>query len=440
MKVLLKLFPILIAISLAFPPTSTKAQTIQTDSNCYLPGPYSPTRCTVGFHVTNNSNNHIICLWVGTALRACDGYTNFGGPWEWVASSPSLLEFRRHSIFPNLDPDWPDAALVKSKGYLITSRYVSALQMSASSENCDVTVAVGGNIQTALNSSSNTVICLAPGIHTTSSNISIGAGKELRSANLGSLATIRRTTNSTGSRIVEISAVNAVAKDLIVEGTSSSRAEYGVLVYQTSNALVENVTVNYALIGVGINGGSNVELRNSSINYPGDQIACAGCAQPAVWISDSNKVRVVGSNIISNGAGPEGDGEIGCHNSPNVTIHSSTMTDIGAAGIYLVNCDYARVLSNDVVGSREWGLDLVNSPSSGSDYVLVQDNYVAGSRSGGAVLKDSKYASFIGNGWVNNRTGPNASGRCNGVNKTGNTTGFYQTADSSSPLGVSCND
>jgi len=436
----LKLFIVLITLSWAISPAATSAQTIQADANCYLPGPYSSTRCTIGFHVTNNYSNHIICLWVGTALRSCDGYTNFGGPWEWVGETPSLLEFRRHSIFPTADPDWPNAALVKSKGYLLTSRYASALRMLASTASCDVTVAIGGNIQAALNSSSNYVVCLASGIHTTSSDISIGSGKQLRSANSASPATIRRISNTAGSRVVLMSAASSVVRDIVVEGTASARAEYGVLVYQTSNALIENVTVNYALIGIGINHGSNVELRNGKINYPGDQIACSGCAQPAVWISDSNTVRVVSSNIISNGAGPEGDGEIGCHNSPNVTVHSSTMTDTGAAGVYLVNCDYARVLSNDVIGSREWGLDFVNSPSSGSDFILVQDNYVSGSRSGGAVLKDSKYASFTGNGWVNNRTGPGASGKCNGVNKRGNTTGFYQVADTSSPSGVSCND
>lgn len=237
-----------------------------------------------------------------------------------------------------------------------------------------------------------------------------------------------------------MSSRNTAIKDLIIEGTSSGRAEFGILVYQTSDAIIENVTINFSSIALGISQGSNVEMKNSRINYPGDQIACPGCAQPSIWISHSNAIRIFGSKITSNAVGPEGDGEISCHNSPNVTIHSSSITGSGAAGIYLVNCDFARIIKNTVTGSREWGLDFVNSSSSGSDFLIIQDNHVSGSRNGGAVLRDSKYASFIGNHWTTNRTGPRASGRCNGVNKRGNTHGFYQVADTSSPSGASCND
>jgi hypothetical protein len=302
-------------------------------------------------------------------------------------------------------------------------------------------VAPGQNIQSAVNAASvNATVCLGSGTHTVASTIKPKAGQTLRSSSASSLAVLRPTTQ----RPLVIEAPDITVKELTIEGTDAFRPEYGALINGTAakNILLDKIKISKALIGLGITAGaSNIELRQSEIAYAGDGQACSGCAHPSIWINNSNDVRIMKSLLVNNGASPEGDGELACYNSPGLVIHNSTVNYSGAAGLYLVNCDYAVVSGNDILSAGEWGIDLVDTGQpSGTDYGLFSWNLVEGSRHGAGVIQDSLNNTFQSNTYNNNRQGPNASGSCNGINRRGNTSGYYYINDVASPWPVVCND
>lgn len=405
-------------------------------SQCNLPGAHADDRCTVDYHVYNNPANYIVCLWSGNSLIDCEGRTLWGGGLDWVTAAGVDVEFRHHTVWPTQDPDWPNASVVRNKGVLLKSQHIVARSRVAPAGACGVTVQVGASIQAAINTGAP-VVCLATGTHSVGSQLVPRAGQTIRSADTSHPATI---VPAAGITTILVNVAGVTIRDLVIDGVATARPQYGVLVYGGSNTLMERLTINRALIGLGISASAaNVEFRDSAVNYAGDGQACPGCAQPSVWINASSDVRLVQSTFLNNGIGPEGDGEIGCYNSPNVVIQNSTVQAPGASGIYLVNCDHAVVIGNLVHGAKEWGLDIVDTnQASGSDFGLFQWNTVEYSRNGGAVLKNSIYDVFTNNTWTNNLQG--GSGTCNGVNLRNTTTGFYSLNDTASPWPVYCSD
>ncbi|MBM7118487.1 right-handed parallel beta-helix repeat-containing protein [Archangium primigenium] len=419
----------------------SRSQTFTVGDQCYLPGPKTEGRCTASYQVKDNPANNIVCLWSGDSVHACEGRTMWGGGFEWVSPPGATLEFRRHTIWPTQDPAWPDARAVRLKGRLLASKYVATVSFSPPLAPCGVVLSPGADIQAALDAGHGTV-CLQGGLYPTAASVRPHANQTLRSLSPQAPAVLRRTAFLSDARVLEVLESNVTLKDLLVEGTATARPQYGVLVYRSGNVLLDNVAVSYALIGVGVNQSpGNVELRNTRVVSAGDGRACPGCAQPSVWITDSNNVRLMGGTFTNVGVGPEGDGELACYNTPNLLVQNVTVSRSGASGMYLVNCDRAMVLSNTIQDANEWGLDLVNTGQpSGTDFSLFDGNLITRSRHGGAVLKDSLFDTFQFNTYRDNRRGPNASGRCNGVNRRGNTTGFFQPSDSASPAPVSCDD
>lgn len=424
--------------SLCLPAFSASAANFVVSPQCYLPGPQADDRCTVLYHVRDNAPNYIVCTWFDNSLVSCEGRQFWGGAYEWVTSAGTTVEFRHHTDWPTNDPEWPNAERVRNKGQLLKSQRIAAAHRASPTGACDVTVQPGASIQSALDTGVRT-ICLAAGIHNVASDLLPHAGQTLRSANAASQATLR---GAQGISTITITVAGVTVKDLIIDTPATARATWGVLVHTGSNALIENVSIYRPSIGVGVNeGASNVEVRNSQIVDAGDGQAGPGGASPSMWINNSNNVRVIKSTLKNLGIGPEGDGELACYNTPNLLVQNSTVSSPGASGMYIVNCDQALVIGNTVENAKEWGLDIVNTGQpSGSEFGLYQWNRIQYSRNGGAVLKDSPYNSFLNNTWTQNRRGPNASGSCNGVNRRGNTYGFWSVNDVGDPWPVYCND
>jgi hypothetical protein len=416
-------------------------QTVTIGNQCSRPGVLDDNLCTVLYHVKDNPANNKVCLWRvdDNSLISCEGRTRFGGGFDYIPTTGATLEFRRHSAWPGSDPLInTNPGAVRAGGTLLKTQFVTSRFRTTPTGACDTVVMPGQSIQGALNTLLGTV-CLSAGNHVVTSQVTVYSNQTLRSENAGSLAVIKPATGG-GHVFVIPSQANVTIKDLVIDGQDPVRPGFGILSAGSSNVLIENVQINRATIGVGVSqGSSNVELRSSQINYAGDGLACDGCASPSVWITDSSDVRVTKTLLKNLGVGPQGDGELACYNTPGLVVTNTTVEGSGAAGMYIVNCDYAVVTGNDILGSREWGLDIVNTGySSGSDYGLYSWNLIQNSRNGGGVIKDSKQATFQSNTYTNNRQG--GSGSCNGMNRRGNTDGYYYINDVSTPWPVVCND
>lgn len=406
-------------------------------SQCSLPGPHADDRCTVLYHVRDNAPNNIVCLWNDNALVACEGRTVWGGGFDYIPAVGASLEFRKHAAWPTQHPLWPDAAAVRATGTLLKQQSVVARHRASPAAPCDTIVPVGANIQSAMSTGAST-ICLGPGVHASASTLLPLAGQTLRSADPAGMATLLVGHAATG---IDVRASGVTLKQLVITSTTGGLAQSAIVASGAANLLVDDVSIHRVYVPLAIQQSSSVELRGVRITAPGDGVACAGCAQPSIWINQSADVRVVRSVLEGNGTGPEGDGELACYDSADLLVQNSTIAKSGASGMYLVNCDRAVVIGNLVSSAREWGLDITQADrASGSDFGLFEWNRVEYSRNGGAVLHNSTFATFTHNQYVHNRSGPNASGECNGVNRRGNTHGFWSLNDTGTPWPVYCND
>lgn len=429
-----------LGILFSFSP-NTAAQTITAGTQCYRPGPINDNHCTVLFRIENNPSNNIVCVWIKeiNGLRSCEGRNLWAGGYDNIPPSGATLEFRHHASWPTTNPQFPtNPGAVRLSGQLLKSQFVESKFRASPTAACDATVLPGQSIQAAINAAgSYKTVCLGAGIHNVSSTIRPKANQTLRSASSTNRATLRATT---AQYMISVEVVGVTLKWLNLEGTASARPTFGIVAQGALNMLADQVSITKTLIGFGVtNYSSGIELRESNISHTGDGLKPG--ADPAIWIDGSVNVRIMKSIIVNNGNSPEGDGELACYNTPGLVVHNSKISYSGAAGMYLVNCDRAVVSGNEISHAGEWGLDLVNTgASSGSDYGLFSWNLIEYSRHGAGVVKDSKHNTFQNNHYVNNKTGPNSSGSCNGINRRGNTTGYYYINDVASPWPVVCND
>lgn len=420
------------------PPAPTQASNMRVGGFCYLPGPHADDRCTVSFNVWDNPSNNIICIWKNNDLISCEGRSYWGGGIDWIGTAGATVEFRQHTNWPTLDPAWPNAELVRSKGILRRTQWVEARRRATPVDACSITVAPGQSIHNVVNAGYSTV-CLDSGVHDVASTIYPRAYQTIRSTFATQPATIRPAS---GISVLYIGTEGVTLKDFVIDSVATGRPVWGVLVAKTNNVLIEGVKIYRAQYSLGVtDGASNVEFRNSEIVDGGDGLACSGCAHPSIWINSASNVRVVKSVLSNNGIGPEGDGELACYNSTDVVVQNSSIVNSGASGMYLVNCDRVVAVGNLVKGSKEWGLDIVSATEGpGTDYGFFQWNTVEYSRNGGGVLKSSHFNTFLNNTYNYNRQGPNASGSCNGINKRGPIYNFWQHNDTATPWPVSCSD
>lgn len=413
LSTMILLLAVLVPVS---PPASAVSFTVK--DKCYLPGPQNnPYRCTIHWRWSNNAPNNIICAWSGISLYTCQGAVEFGYEDPYISTNGKTIEFRVHSNWPTHDPAWPNKAVVKSHGTLIYSEYVHAVTVSHPVQACDVVIQDSQSVaSTVLAQPEYSVICLENGIYSEYVNVNPKKGQVLRGLYPSSLPSI--TNYLFGSRVIAISKDDVTLRGLNVQGDRQD-TQYAISIYGAQNVSLLEVSAGYAGIGIGINLSTDIELINSEVYFAGD--GAAPGAEPSIWINDSNNVRLVGVHTYNNGIGPRGDGEISCFNSPNVLIQDSSVNSSGASGMYLVNCDYIMVLNSSIYGTKEWGLDIVDTAyPSGSDFGLYSDNLVEYTRSGGGVLLNSRWNTFIRNTFKHNRLGPSASGSCDGLNVRGN--------------------
>lgn len=296
-------------------------------------------------------------------------------------------------------------------------------------EACDVLVNSTGDVQAALDAASSTaIVCLETGYYYPTTTLTLKSGQTLRSQNNDRSARIYITSGTHQSIINTPS--NTTVSGLRI--TSGNRATYGILTYQTSGVTIWNNHITGVELGVGVNGASSVDVVGNYF-YTGKYED--GLAQPAVWVNQSSNVTVRYNDSFNVGNGPSEDGELSCYDSQYVEYIGNTVTDSGAAGIYMVNCDSTDVVGNLIDRAAEWGIDIVG----GSDHVYVSENSVGASGNGGVVFfeNDSVGGTFTNNVFQYNRQG-GGSGNCNGINVRGSLSGITYSGNTSTPSGAIC--
>ncbi|HEX3896121.1 MAG TPA: right-handed parallel beta-helix repeat-containing protein [Rudaea sp.] len=397
------------------------AATYYIANQCYLPGPGdNASACTVNWGWSGNPPNNVLCLWTTTNdLYACEGTTVWSQRYEFVSAPNVTLELRHHTTFPGKDPSWPNYAVVRSHGTLVYSRTVSALTSTIPNGLCNSTIGPGTDINAAVSSASvNATICLNSGTYNQAGTISMKSGQTLKSVSAASPATINNVSGISTEDIVEVNVPSVTIRDLNITSPAVNRAGDAISIYGTNGTRIYNVAISYTMGGVAINDSTDVEINKVSVSYAGDGKACSsGCASPSLWTNDSSNVRIIAANILNNGVGPGGDGEVSCYNSTNWLVQDSKISHVGAGGLYIVSCDYALILHNTITYSSEWGLDIVNTGySSGTDWSLFDGNTINHSGNGGGVIVNSAYDTFSSNTFSSNRQRSGASGSCDALN------------------------
>jgi parallel beta-helix repeat protein len=412
---------VLQSFSMGMPQRAEAAATYYIADQCYLPGPDDNTSaCTVNWGWSGNPPNNVLCLWTTTNdLYACEGTTMWLQRYEFVSAPNVTLELRHHTTFPAKDPSWPNYAAVRGHGTLVYSKSVSALTSTISNGLCDKTIVPGTDINTVVSSAStDATICLNGGTYNQTGTISMKSGQTLKSTSAASPATINNVSGVSTEDIIEITVPNVTIRDLNITSPATSRAGDAISIYGTSGARIYNVAISYTIGGVVIDGSADIEVNKVSVSFAGDGKACSsGCASASLWTNDSSNVRIIAANIVNNGVGPGGDGEVSCYNSENWLVQDSKISHVGASGIYIVSCDYSLVLHNTITYASEWGLDIVNTGyPSGTDWSLFDGNTVTHSGNGGAVIVNSAYDTFSSNTFSANRQRSGGSGSCDALN------------------------
>jgi len=300
---------------------------------------------------------------------------------------------------------------------------IAALVLATASfqlEACDITISAGANIQSALNNPSVLDVCLNPGTYTSTTQIVVPANKTLEG--LGSNRDAVKIVSS-ADRVVGMSN-NSTIKGLRIENATGVTPTYGVVTYHNTDVIVWGLRIVGTDISIGINGSSAVHVWDTFMSSNGLN---NGSADPNMWISDASDIDIQWGEALGRNNGPGGDGEIAVYNSTNVKIYGTYVTNSGASGIYMVNCDSCSVENATIVAAGEWGLDIV----SGSDNFTAKNNHISSSRWGGSVFDGvhNVNGKYIGNTFTSNNTsgyGP----YCNGINYSGSSSSFTVTGSS----------
>ncbi len=296
----------------------------------------------------------------------------------------------------------------------IRSRLLAALSVitigfSQFAIACNITLVGGQDIQSALNDPSNGVVCLSSGDYYPAATLFVPNGKSLNGQSMLDTRII-----SQSNAIVQLSPGSSVSQVSLIGG--GSLTYWGVLASQASWSTISSVKVMYTMIGFGVDQSSNVQLIGpfvTSNGIPGD-----GLASPSIWINSSNDVLVKWGEIFGSWENGWGNGELAAYNSTQVVVDSLYLNRSGAAGIYMVNCDYCRVENSFIRRAGEHGLDF----QGGSDYFVARNNEISDHR-WGAVLFDqirNQGGEFTGNSFYTGRWNPVGSETCYGVNVNGN--------------------
>ena len=307
------------------------------------------------------------------------------------------------------------------KALLLTLLSVPALA-------CDVTVSSGANLHTYAASYAGRIICLNAGTYNLgSSTLQIASGTRLEGLGADRNQII---VNSSAERALAL-ANDVMVKNFLLVGAGANTG-FGILNYYNSNVIIWGLSIKKFKISIGVVGSTSINIWDTFLSENGD--INNNIADPNVWITDSSNVHYLYGEIRGRANGPGGDGEIAAYSSNNVVIESTGVIDSGASAIYLVNCDYCKVLNTTIHRPGEWGIDVVN----GSDYFEATNNYVAWANYGGSVFDEagSIGGTFSGNTFQQNRR--KNVGNCNGINVLGSTSGVTISGNFSYPSGQSC--
>lgn len=300
--------------------------------------------------------------------------------------------------------------------------------LSVPSFACDITVSSGANLHAYVASYAGGTICLNTGTYNLgSSTLQITSGTRLEGVGADRNQII---VNSSADRALSLGN-DVIVKNFLLVGAGSSSG-YGILNYYNNNVIIWGLSIKKFKINIGVVGSTSINIWDTFLSENGD--VNNSIADPNIWITDSNDVTYLYGEIRGRANGPGGDGEIAAYNSNNVIIENTGVIDSGASAIYLVNCDYCKVLSTTIHRPGEWGIDVVN----GSDYFEAANNYVAWANYGGSVFDEagSIGGTFSGNIFHQNRR--LNVGNCNGINVLGSTGGVTISGNSSNPTGQIC--
>jgi hypothetical protein len=301
---------------------------------------------------------------------------------------------------------------------------VLQLALTAQAFACDTTLSAGSNIQTALNNAAFLDVCLNPGTYTLSTQLVIPANKTLEG-----LGSDRDTVKlvSSADRVVGMSNGTAI-KGLRIQNATGVTPTYGILTYFNNNVIIWGLRIVGTDISIGINGSSDVHVWDTFMSMNGLN---NGSADPNMWISDASNIDIQWGEALGRGNPPGGDGEIAAYNSTGVKIYGTYVTNSGASGIYLVNCDSCSVENATINNAGEWGLDIV----SGTDNFVAKNNHVSNSHLGGSVFDgvNNLNGQYISNTFNSNNSG-GYSAYCNGINYSHSTVNFTVTGSTGNPV------
>jgi hypothetical protein len=295
----------------------------------------------------------------------------------------------------------------------IDMKYLFALVVSTISiafgtlvQACDMTLSPGENIQSALDITGVSDVCLNTGIYNVTSTINVPAGKRL----IG-VSTNQDDTQlvSSAQYVVTPQSGSTVAR-LWIQGTTGSLPDFGVLVGSgVSGVVVWGNRITHTTIGLGANVASNVQFLANLISGTG---ANNGLADPSIWINSSSTVLVQYVEIYGDSSRGGGDGEIASYNSSGVVLDANYINWSGAAGVYMVNCNSCSVTNSFIRYAGEYGIDVVG----GSANFVAANNEVSNSHFGAVVyevLNNSTATVNNNNFWWNGTPG------CDGVHVEG---------------------
>ncbi|MEM1089099.1 MAG: right-handed parallel beta-helix repeat-containing protein [Pseudomonadota bacterium] len=299
--------------------------------------------------------------------------------------------------------------------------------VSAPAFCCDVFVSPGSSIQAAINSSAPyDVVCLQPGVHNVSQTINLIAQTTIKGNSSNKANVSVNASSSLVGPVFRATSRSGSMRSHTFEGftirnngssQSNSRASAIDLKDTEYSTITDMNLFNTWRMSVIVQDSYNVFVSNSSFKDMG----FAPQAQGAFWINQSDRVFVFDNDITGRNNGPGGDGGIDCYNSTNVSIFSNTSVNSGESAIYTapnpMGCTGIAVWDNQVTGSNEWGIDLVDANGA-----FVHANTVISSNFGAMVLWDSTNADVQWNTFTNNNG--SGVGTCQGLNKKGNTSGL----------------
>lgn len=285
---------------------------------------------------------------------------------------------------------------------------------------CHSTVAPGGSIPAAVASTGSAgggTVCLSAGTHLVGIEISLPSNVRLVGTGATRDNVVVKRSGTADSPVVSAGTgtTGAEIRNLTIDG--SGVATYGVLLYQTQYATIDNISIDHVKsISVGMVQSYHIYFFNS---YIGPNLGIDNWVSPHFWITNTDQVWISDGEFIGKPRTliHEGDGGFAMYGSSNVRIYGNYVL---RGGTYMasssgVPSSYIYVWGNTYEYSNEWPMDVVE----GANNILISDNQIRYAFHGAMVFWNANTIEASYNLMENNNQGGYAT--CQGINNNGST-------------------